>query len=68
MNTNTIFLAIVVAAVLAVAIAPALVETASAKKTEVCPSGNECQGQSGEHNPNAECAAGSKLQTNANCP
>jgi hypothetical protein len=68
MNTNTIFLAIVVAAVLAVAIAPELVETASAKKIQVCPSGNECQGQSGEHNPNAECAAGSKLQTNANCP
>lgn len=68
MNTNTIFLAIVVAAVLAVAIAPALVETTSAKKMQVCPSGNECQGQSGEHNPNAECAAGSKLQTNANCP
>jgi len=68
MSTNTIFLAIVIAAVLAVAIAPALVETASARKTEVCPSGNECQGASGEHNPNTECAAGVNLQTNANCP
>lgn len=68
MNTNSAILAIVIAAVLAVAIAPALVDTAFARKIEVCPSGNECQGAAGEHNPNAECAAGSKLQTNANCP
>ena len=72
MNTNAIFLAIGVAAVLAVAIAPALVDYAAAKKQEVtiCPSGNPCQGASGEKNPNREeqCQAGSKGQTNANCP
>jgi hypothetical protein len=70
-HTNTIFLAIGVAAVLAVVIAPTLLESALAKKEEVtvCPSGNECQGASGDRNPNAEdeCRAGSKDQTNANC-
>jgi hypothetical protein len=72
MNTNAIFLTIGVAAVLAVAIAPVLVDYASARKEEVtiCPSGKECAGKSGESNPNAEdeCRAGSKGQTNANCP
>ena len=72
MKTNTVFLALGVAAVLAVVIAPTLMESALAKKEEVtvCPSGNECQGASGEKNPNREeeCRAGSKGQTNANCP
>jgi hypothetical protein len=72
MNTNTIFLAIGVAAVLSIVVAPALVESASAKKQEItiCPSGNPCQGNSGEKNPNREekCVAGSKLQEKANCP
>ncbi|MDQ5843641.1 MAG: hypothetical protein M3286_09150 [Thermoproteota archaeon] len=49
-----------------------MVGTALAKKEEVtiCPSGNECRGNSGASNPNAfdECRAGSKGQTNANCP
>jgi hypothetical protein len=71
MRTTAIFLAVGIAAVLAVAIAPTLVDTVSTKKEEVtvCPSGNECQGASGDHNPNAEeeCRAGSKGQTNANC-
>jgi hypothetical protein len=72
MNTKTVLLTVGIAAVLAVVIAPTLVESALAKKDEVtiCPSGNECQGGSGEKNPNREeiCTAGSKGQTNANCP
>jgi hypothetical protein len=68
MNTKIALTAIAIAAALALIVAPAMVETALAKKTEVCPSGNECQGASGAHNPNAECAAGRNLQTNANCP
>jgi hypothetical protein len=71
MNTNAMFLAIGVAAILAVVIAPALIASASAVKQEIttCPSGNPCKGKSGESNPNIEetCVAGSKQQTNANC-
>ena len=69
MNIKIALTAIAIVTALALVVAPAMVEQpASAKKIEVCPSGNPCQGQSGEHNPNTECAAGSKLQTNANCP
>jgi hypothetical protein len=72
MNTNAIFLAIGVAAILAVAIAPALVDYASARKQESCvlPSGNPCTGATEDHNPQTDkkCQAGSKLQENANCP
>jgi hypothetical protein len=71
MNSKTVLLTVGIAAVLAVAMAPMFVDSASAKKEEVtvCPSGNECQGASGDNNPNAEdeCRAGSKGQTNANC-
>ena len=69
MNKNIAFAAIAIVSALALVVAPAMVEQqASATKTHVCPSGKECQGASGTHNPNAECAAGSTLQTNANCP
>ena len=69
MNKNIAFAAIAIVSALALVVAPAMVEQqASATKTQVCPSGKECQGASGAHNPHAECAAGSKLQTNANCP
>jgi hypothetical protein len=69
MNTKIVLTAIAIVTSLALVVAPAMVEQpASAKKVQVCPSGNECQGNSGEHNPNAECAAGRNLQTNANCP
>lgn len=56
MNSSAILLAIGVAAILAVVIAPALVESALAARKELttCPSGNPCQGQSGAHNPNRE--------------
>jgi hypothetical protein len=71
-NPKTALAAIAIVSVLALAIAPVLVESALAKKEEVtiCPSGKECQGASGEKNPNREeiCRAGSKGQTNANCP
>jgi hypothetical protein len=71
-KTNAIFLAIGVAAILAVSIAPALVDYASAKKQETCtlPSGGPCTGATADKNPNVEkkCTAGSKDQTNANCP
>ena len=71
-NTNAILLAIGVAAILAVAIAPALVDYASARKQQSCtlPSGNPCTGATADHNPNVEkkCQAGRNLQENANCP
>ncbi len=72
MNTNAIFLAIGLAAILAVAIAPTLVDYASARKQESCvlPSGNPCTGATAEKNPQVEqkCQAGRNLQENANCP
>jgi hypothetical protein len=71
-NTNAIFLAIGVAAILAVVIAPALVDYGSARKEEQCtlPSGNPCTGATADQNPQVDkkCVAGSKLQENANCP
>jgi hypothetical protein len=70
MRTTAILLAVGIASILAVAVAPTLVDTSLAKKEEVtvCPSGNECRGASGDNNPNEEeeCRAGSKGQTNAN--
>jgi hypothetical protein len=72
MNTKTILATIAIVSALALVIAQALVESASAAKKEIttCPSGKECQGASGDKNLNAEetCVAGSKEQTNANCP
>ncbi len=72
MNTKIALTAIAIVSALALIVAPAMVGTALAKKEEVtiCPSGNECRGNSGASNPNAfdECRAGSKGQTNANCP
>jgi hypothetical protein len=56
--------AVIIAAATTLVLAPSLSHTALAVKREktTCPSGNECQGKSGEHNPNAKCAvvAGSK--------
>ena len=73
MNTKTTILAtIAIVSVLALVIAPALVGSASARKEEQCtlPSGNPCTGATAEKNPQTDkkCAAGSKLQENANCP
>ena len=72
MNTKIALAAIAIVSALALVVAPAMVESALATKTKetVCPSGNPCQGASGEHNPNIKvtCKAGSKDQTNANCP
>ena len=70
MNTKIALTAIAIVSALALVVAPAMVEQpASAKKIEVCPSGNPCQGASGEHNPNTTCAAGKDFEnTNANCP
>jgi hypothetical protein len=71
-KTNAILLTIGVAAILAVAMSPALVNYASAVKQQSCtlPSGNPCTGATADKNPNTEkkCTAGSKFQTNANCP
>jgi hypothetical protein len=65
MNTKTVMLAIVITiAATTLILAPSLSHNALAVKREktTCPSGNECQGKSGEHNPNAKCTvvAGSK--------
>ena len=70
MNIKIALTAIAIVTALALVVAPAMVEQpASAKKIEVCPSGNPCQGQSGEHNPNKECAAGKDFEnTNPKCP
>ena len=72
MNTKTILATIAIVSALSLVIVPALIGSASADKREKteCPSGNECQGASGEHNPNAEkkCVAGSKEQEHPNCP
>lgn len=72
MNTKTTMIIFAAVAVLAVALAPALVDYASARKQETCtlPSGNPCTGATADKNPNTEkqCTAGSKDQTNANCP
>jgi hypothetical protein len=71
-TSTTISATIAIVSALALVIAPALVASASAVKEEIttCPSGNPCQGASGEKNPNREekCVAGSKQQENANCP
>jgi hypothetical protein len=71
-KTNAIFLTIGVAAILAVAIAPTLVDFASARKQESCtlPSGNPCTGATADKNPQTakKCQAGVNLQENANCP
>jgi hypothetical protein len=70
MNTKIALAAIAIISALALVAAPAILEQpASAKKIEVCPSGNPCQGASGDHNPNTTCAAGKNFEnTNANCP
>lgn len=68
MNTKKLTLAIVVIAVAAaLALAPSLANTVLAAKVKVCPSGNPCSGQSGEHNPNVRCTAGAKGENSPNC-
>lgn len=56
-----------IAAAVSLITAPLMSDSASAVKREktTCPSGNECQGNSGAKNPNAECTvvAGSNEQT-----
>jgi len=72
MNTKITLATIAIVSALALVIAPALVDYASAKKQETCtlPSGNPCTGATAEKNPNTEkkCTAGHNLQENANCP
>ena len=72
-NQNTALAVIAIVSALALAIAPALVGSALAKKEEVCllPSGKPCPNENVEEknrNVEQECRAGSKGQTNANCP
>ena len=72
-NPKTALAAIAIVSALVFAIAPALVESALAKKVEVitCPSGKPCPNENVEEknrNVEEECRAGSKGQTNANCP
>ena len=71
-NIKTILTRIAIVSALALVIAPALVNSASAKKQETCtlPSGNPCTGATADKNPNVEkkCQAGRNLQENANCP
>jgi hypothetical protein len=58
MNMQTkIILAIVIIATAALAIAPALANTvfAASPKHKVCPGTGDCNGDSGNHNPNAYC-------------
>ena len=56
MNTRIITLAIVVISA-ALVIAPALASTvfAASPKHKVCPGTGDCNGGSGDHNPNAYC-------------
>jgi hypothetical protein len=80
MNKNAIFLAISIAAVLAVALAPSLGSSVSAVKEHTDPicegdpqEREECPGSSGDGNPNREqieekCTAGSKGENSPNCP
>jgi hypothetical protein len=72
MNTKTILSTIAIVSALALVIAPALVDNASARKQETCtlPSGNPCTGATAEKNPQTDkkCQAGRNLQENANCP
>jgi hypothetical protein len=73
MNTKTTILAtIAIVSALALVIAPALVDYASARKQESCtlPSGNPCTGATADQNPQVskKCQAGVNLQENANCP
>jgi hypothetical protein len=73
MNMKIALTAIAIVSALAVIVAPAMVGTALATKEEVCvlKGGNECPNTTVEEkNQNAvdECRAGSKGQTNANCP
>ena len=56
MNTKIALAAIAIISALALVAAPAILEQpASAKKIEVCPSGNPCKGNSGDSNPNVYC-------------
>jgi hypothetical protein len=56
MNTKMALTAIAIVSALALVAAPAIFEQpASAKKIEVCPSGNPCKGNSGDSNPNVFC-------------
>ena len=65
MNTKLALTAIAIVSALALIAAPAMVEQpASAKKIQVCPSGNPCSGSSGEHNPNAFCTTNGKNRPN----
>lgn len=73
MNTKIALTAIAIVSALALVVAPSMVGTALAKKEEVCvlPGGNECPNENVEEknrNVEEECRAGSKGQTNANCP
>jgi uncharacterized low-complexity protein len=60
MNTKMAFVAaIAIATALALVVAPAMTaQPASATKVQLCPSGKECQGKSGDSNPNVRCTAG----------
>jgi hypothetical protein len=65
MNTKLALTVIAIVSALALIVAPAMVEQpASAKKIQVCPSGNPCSGSSGEHNPNAFCTTNGKNRPN----
>jgi hypothetical protein len=65
MNTKIALAAIAIVSALALIVAPAMVEQqASAKKIEVCPSGNPCAGGSGEHNPNVRCTTNGENSPN----
>ena len=68
MNTKIAFAAIAIVSALALIVAPAMVEQqASATKERICPSGKECTGASGEHNPNVRCTAGTKGENSPSC-
>jgi hypothetical protein len=69
MNTKMALTAIAIVSALALVVAPAMVGSALAVKEELCPSGKPCPNENVEDkNKNVECRAGSKGQTNANCP
>ncbi len=65
MNTKMALTAIAIVTALALVVAPAMVEQpASAKKIQLCPSGNPCKGNSGENNPNAFCTTNGENRPN----
>lgn len=65
MNTKIALTAIAIATVLALVVAPAMVEQpASATKQKICPSGNPCRGGSGDSNPNVFCTTNGENRPN----